>query len=326
MWWPAIGGLVIGIGGLFVPEALGVGYSTIGSLLAGTATWHVIFGILIVKTLIWSISLGSGTSGGVLAPLLMIGGALGAAEAHILPDYGVGFWPLIAMAATLAGTMRAPFTGVVFALELTGDMHSLPALLVAVMFAYGITVLIMKRSILTEKISRRGLHLSAEYSIDPLELGFVRDVMRLAPVTIRESDLARNDADAVPLHLGHGRQRLFPVLDDAGKLVGVLGRGDIEAHAPGSDRPPTGLLECIQRRVIVAYGNEPLRVAADRMAETGKTVLPVVSRTDRTELVGIISVNELLLGRKRTRTEERSRARSLMVPKVRRAATERVSQ
>ena len=160
MWWPAIGGAVIGAGGLFFPQALGVGYETIGAMLAGDVATHLIVGVLVVKAIIWSVSLGSGTSGGVLAPLLMLGCALGGVEAWLLPDFGAGFWPLVSMAAMLGGTMRAPFTGVIFALELTHDIDVLLPLLVAVAAAHAFTVLVLKRSILTEKIARRGYHLS----------------------------------------------------------------------------------------------------------------------------------------------------------------------
>src|SRR5580692_11592875 len=122
MWWPAIGGLAIGVGGLIFPQALGVGYETIGALLQGDVPLKVIVGILLVKSVIWAVSLGSGTSGGVLAPLLMIGGALGGLEARFLPWEGAGFWPLVSMGAILGGTMRSPLTAVTFALELTHDI------------------------------------------------------------------------------------------------------------------------------------------------------------------------------------------------------------
>jgi H+/Cl- antiporter ClcA len=125
MWWPAIGGLVIGIGGMCFPQALGVGYDTIGALLQGDVPGQIIAGILVVKSTIWVVSLGSGTSGGVLAPLLMMGGALGGLEAMFLPNEGAGFWPLVSMGAILGGTMRSPLTGVVFALELTHDVNVL---------------------------------------------------------------------------------------------------------------------------------------------------------------------------------------------------------
>src|SRR5436190_374135 len=184
MWWPPIGGLAIGIGGLLFPQALGVGYDVIGGLLQGDMPTRIILGVLIVKSAIWAVSLGSGTSGGVLAPLLMIGGALGGLEARFLPWEGAGFWPLVSMGAILGGTMRSPLTAVVFALELTHDINIMLPLLLAVTIAHGFTVLTLRRSILTEKVSRRGYHLSREYAIDPLEIIFTREVMRTSLVAL----------------------------------------------------------------------------------------------------------------------------------------------
>ena len=177
MWWPAIGGLIVGIGGLIVPQALGVGYNVIEAELNGTIALNLIVGILIVKTLIWSLSLGSGTSGGVLAPMLMIGGALGGLEATVFPHVAPGFWPLVGLAGVLGGVMRSPLTGVVFALELTHRYEALLPLLIGATAAYAVSILILRRSVLTEKIARRGLHLTREYSVDPLEVLFVGDVM-----------------------------------------------------------------------------------------------------------------------------------------------------
>jgi len=183
MWWPAIGGLVIGLGGWVFPQALGVGYETIGSVLQGHATLAIIGGVLVIKSVIWAVSLGSGTSGGVLAPLLMMGGALGGLESLVLPSEGAGFWPLISMAAVLGGTMRAPFTAVVFGLELTHDLNALVPMLLAVVVAHAFTVLMLPRSILTEKVARKGFHLSREYTVDPLEILLVRDVIDPEPQT-----------------------------------------------------------------------------------------------------------------------------------------------
>jgi len=177
MWWPAIGGLIIGVGGLFQPRALGVGYDVIGQLLTGRAALSLIISILIVKTLIWSLSLGSGTSGGVLAPVFMIGGALGALEGQFLPHVFPGFWAMAGLAAVLGGVMRSPLTGVVFTMELTHAWNTLLALVVASVSAYAVSVLILKRSVLTEKVARRGVHLTREYVTDPLEAYFAREVI-----------------------------------------------------------------------------------------------------------------------------------------------------
>ncbi|MGE0398451.1 MAG: chloride channel protein [Kofleriaceae bacterium] len=179
MWWPAIGGLAIGIGGMIEPRALGVGYESIGALLQDHLALRAILVLVIVKWSIWAISLGSGTSGGVLAPLLMIGGALGALEGHVLPFEGHGFWALVSMGAILGGTMRSPLTGILFAAEVTHDFGALLPISIAVVVAHGFTVLFLKRSILTEKLVRRGYHITREYQIDPLEVLFVRDVVTL---------------------------------------------------------------------------------------------------------------------------------------------------
>ncbi|HEY2716324.1 MAG TPA: chloride channel protein [Solirubrobacterales bacterium] len=181
MWWPAIGGVIIGLGGLVVPQALGVGYDVISSELDGSITTDLLVGILIVKTLIWSLALGSGTSGGVLAPMLMIGGALGGLEALVFPPVAPGFWALVGLAGVLGGVMRSPLTGVVFALELTHRWEALLPLLIAASAAYAVSVLLLRRSVLTEKVARRGVHLSREYSVDPLEVLFVGDVMAAGP-------------------------------------------------------------------------------------------------------------------------------------------------
>jgi H+/Cl- antiporter ClcA len=181
MWWPAIGGLAIGIGGLLSPRALGVGYDVITDLLAGTMGVRVVIALLLVKSTIWALSLGSGTSGGVLAPLLMVGAALGSVLSPILPHQGVAFWPLVGMAAILGGAMRVPFTAIVFSLELTHDVNMLLPLMIAVVAADAFTVLALRRSILTEKVDRRGFHLSREYATDPMELLFVHEVMSPEP-------------------------------------------------------------------------------------------------------------------------------------------------
>jgi chloride channel protein, CIC family len=235
MWWPAIGGVVVGLGGLIFPQALGVGYDTIGALLAGDVPRNLILGILLVKSVIWAVSLGSGTSGGVLAPLLMMGGALGGMEAMFLPAQGPGFWPLVSMGAVLGGTMRAPLTGVIFALEVTHDINMLVPLLLAVTISYGFSVLTLRRSILTEKIARRGLHLSCEYAVDPLETLRVRDVMRSTPETpcpdvpkalwARADEPLRHVAD----RMAHHGVTQLPVIDaeDPQCLLGTVSLSDL---------------------------------------------------------------------------------------------------
>lgn len=309
MWWPIIGGLVVGVGGLIFPQALGVGYDTIGTLLQGNVVLTTIAGILLVKSIIWAVSLGSGTSGGVLAPLLMMGGALGGLLSSFLPNEGLGFWPLIAMGAILGGTMRSPFTGVVFAVELTHDMNVILPLLVAAVVAHAFTVLTLRRSILTEKVARRGFHLSREYAVDPLEILFVREVMRpnvaAIPADTPVAELAASLHDGQSLR----RQRLYPVVDGDRKLIGVLPRHELQRFVQSANGK--GLREVIRQDAKVAYPDEPLRVVVYRMAETGLTRFPVVDRDGCNTLVGMISLDDLLQARVQTLEAERRRERIL---------------
>jgi H+/Cl- antiporter ClcA/CBS domain-containing protein len=313
MWWPAIGGLVVGLGGLLFPQALGVGYDTIGMLLQGDIPRATLAGILIVKLVIWAVALGSGTSGGVLAPLLMLGGALGGVEAMFLPSHGIGFWPLISMGAILGGTMRSPFTGIVFALELTHDYNALLPLMIANIFAYGVTVLLLKRSILTEKLSRRGFHLSREYSVDPLEILFAREVMRTNVMALRSSETVKEFAGWFrPDHSPRG-QHLYPVLDAEQKLTGVITRKDLEKVLERSHHATATIGSVAHRAPTVAFANEPLRSIVYRMAEKHFTRMPVLDAEDGHKLVGMISLEDMLSGRARTLTEERTRERVLRI-------------
>ena len=311
MWWPAIGGLVIGLGGLVFPQALGVGYDTIGSLLQGDVPGRIILGILVVKSIIWAVSLGSGTSGGVLAPLLMMGGALGGVEAMFFPYEGAGFWPLISMGAILGGTMRAPFTGVVFALELTHDVNILLPLLVAVTLAHGFTVLVLGRSILTEKVARRGYHLSREYSVDPLEILFVREVMRPNIAALPAEAPFAALAGSLRVDPDKGPQRLYPVVDESLSVLGVVTRVDLQRHVDAAGGG--GELASIVRTPVVAFPDEPLRVVVHRMAETALTRFPVVERGPSRRLLGMIALDDLLKARALNLEAEQRRERVLKV-------------
>src|SRR6204780_3846455 len=315
MWWPAIGGLAIGLGGVVFSQALGGGFDTIGSLLQGSVTTHVILGVLLVKWFIWAVSLGSGTSGGVLAPLLMMGGALGGLEAMFLPAEGAGFWPLISMAAVMGGTMRAPLMSIIFAFELTHDTNALLPLLIASLMSYSVTVLTLKRSILTEKVARRGYHLSCEYAVDPLEILYVREVMRTNVVALPASGKLSEVLEFLRVDIDHPQdQRLLPVVDGAGALVGVLTRADMrEAIARGGDTAlRTMLRDIVRPQTVETAPNEPLRAAVYRMAENGITRMPVVER-ETGKFVGLISLDDMLKGRARHLEEERRRERPLRV-------------
>jgi chloride channel protein, CIC family len=206
MWWPAIGGIGIGLGGFFFPRGLGVGYDNIAELLRGNAPLGLLLGLLLAKSLMWAFSLSSGTSGGVLAPLLMIGAAIGEMAARLahLPGDMQALFALMGMGAMLAGSLGVPLTAILFSLELT---HALPALLplaLACTAAYLVTSLVMPRSILTEKLSRRGYHLSREYGVDPLETVSVGEVM------------SPNAVDAV---LATGELEVFAYSDETCRAV-----------------------------------------------------------------------------------------------------------
>jgi len=312
MWWPPIGGLVVGLGGLIFPQALGVGYDTIGALLQGDVARTTILGILLVKSVIWAVSLGSGTSGGVLAPLLMMGGALGGIEAMFLPNEGVGFWPLISMGAILGGTMRSPLTGIIFALELTHDINVLLPLLVAAVIAHAFTVLALKRSILTEKVARRGYHLSREYAVDPLEILSVRDAMRTNLVALPAEGALDQVRKSLSTNHGPRGQHLYPVVDHSKHLCGVITRKHLHKLLADPHSEKHTMREAAGH-AVVAHPDEPLRVVVNRMAESGLTRFPVVDRGDGRKLVGMISLRDLLSARTRNLEEERNRERVLRV-------------
>ena len=312
MWWPAIAGVAIGVGGLVVPQTLGVGYDVIGAELRGSISLHLVIGILVVKTLVWSFSLGSGTSGGVLAPMFMIGGALGALEAHVFPQVAPGFWALVALAGVLGGVMRSPVTGVVFALELTHRWDALLPVMIGSLAAYGASTLLLNRSVLTEKIARRGYHLSREYDVDPLEIIFVSEVMT-SDVVEFERDLPIAKA-MVALQdpeddFAVWAQQLYPVVVEDG-LMGVITRGSILASA---STPNATVADSILTDPTCVHSDQTLRQVAETMAVHDVTTLPVVNRDDPRRVVGIITLPQLLAARRRDQQEARERERVLRV-------------
>ncbi len=313
MWWPPIGGLVVGLGGLVDGKALGVGYPVIGAELAGHLALGALLLLLVVKLVIWSVALGSGTSGGILAPLLMMGAATGGIIGHAFGGPS-GTWALMGMAGALAGVTRSPLTSVVFAFELTHDTGSLLPLLITCALAHLVSTLILRRSILTEKVARKGFHVMREYAVDQLEAVFVREAMLQDVIAMTAEDPAaelRGILEADPLAR---RQRLYPVLGPKG-LVGVVGWSDLTECR---DRPSTRIGDIAHVDPVVAWPDETLRSAADRMAEHTLGALPVVDRADRGHLVGVVTHFELLAGRRRQLVEERHRERSLRLVSWRR--------
>jgi len=307
MWWPAIGGLFVGIGGWLDPRVLGVGYDTIHALLRGELVGAVVIGLLIGKAVVWSISLGSGTSGGVLAPLLIIGGALGAVEGKFIPIGDPGLWALISMAAIMGGTMRSPLTSMIFALELTHDLDTLPALLVSCIAAHAVTVLLLRRSILTEKVARRGFHVTREYSVDPLAVLRVGEVMDRNPPTVpaqmKVTELSDLIANGDP-ELSHRQGTL--IADEQGNLAGIITRGDL---VRALEKSPDGstVLEAGSQHLIVTFPDEILHEAVTRMVRHDIGRLPVVRRSNPKQIVGYLGRASIMTARLRRHEEENYR-------------------
>src|SRR6185295_15336230 len=218
-----------------------------------------LLGILLGKSLVWSIALGSGTSGGVLAPLLMMGGALGAALAPLIPLGDSGLWALIGMAAMMGGTMRSPLTSMIFTLELTQDLNLLPGLLVGCIAAHGVTVLLLRRSILTEKVARRGFHVMREYSVDPLSVVRVGEVMYEDVFTISPKMKVTELSDRIAQHDPQVADRQgLPIVDENQRLVGIITRGDVLRTLEQGANGNTTVLEAGSRDLIITYADEIL--------------------------------------------------------------------
>lgn len=306
MWWPMLGGLVVGIGGLIEPQALGVGYDNIAEMLDGRTVATAALMLLVVKGIIWSVALGSGTSGGVLAPLLIMGGAMGAVLSGFLPEADPGFWALLAMAATMGGTMRAPLTATFFAVELTGNTHMLVPLIAACAAAHAVTVLLMKRSILTEKIARRGHHLVREYRVDPFALTRVREVMT-SQVESVPATMTLHGAAAF-LTAPETRHPSFPVVDENGHVLGLIDPPAILRWRRAGKHRTTTLGDLLAgSKVTLAYPDEYLEGLSDKLLTANVSHLPVVTRESQ-QLVGYVGWKDLMRVRSRKQAEERDRS------------------
>jgi len=309
MWWPAIGGLVVGLGGMIDPAALGVGYDNLQAMLDGSFTVHALVVLLLVKAVIWAVALGSGTSGGVLAPLLIIGGALGALFGHYFSPEHQSMCALLGMAAMMGGTMRSPLTAAVFGLELTGNIHALLPLVGACAVSHGFTVLLLKRSILTERIARRGLHLSREYSVDPFEQVRVQDVM------IRNVDTlpaAMSVQSAIEFFTTDApRHKSYPLVDTHGTLRGMISRADVLRWTMNGEDAQARLAELSRvEEGLVTSPDELLGSLADRMGQFDIGRVPVISPTDR-RLIGIVARKDLLKVRAHLLAHEHERTAPL---------------
>jgi H+/Cl- antiporter ClcA/predicted transcriptional regulator len=310
MWWPVIGGFIVGVGGVIEPHALGVGYDTIADELAGNIAVTTLISIFVVKLIIWAVALGSGTSGGILAPILIMGAALGGLLGLIFPGKIPSEWALLGMAGALAGVMRSPFTSVIFPIELTHSTNLFLPLLITVTLAHLISVLILKRSILTEKVARRGFHVLREYAVEPLKVLFAEDVMSTDILTIPTGTtlLAAEEMIKTRNHLR--KQRLLPIVNQEGIILGVISWQDILQKALQGNL--SGKVDDYMiKDIITTYPEESLRSIADIMAANRVGVLPVVDRYQKGKLRGLITQYELLTARDRILQEERKRERIL---------------
>ncbi len=308
MWWPMLGGLIVGAGGLIEPQALGVGYDMIEALLRNDLALHALLVLLVVKALVWSVALGSGTSGGVLAPLLIIGGALGAVVGVLFAPEHAALYALLGMASMMGGTMRSPLTASIFALELTGDWQALLPLIAACTAAHAVTVLILNRSILTERIARRGHHIFREYGIDPFETTRVSDIMVSAVDTL-SSTLSVKDAVSF-FTVDEHRHKTYPVIDERRRLVGMISRADILRWTVEDDVPDVPLGEVVaEREVVTGQADELVAVLADRMARADVGRVPIVNSEGL--LIGLVARKDLLHARARLMPQESDRAAPL---------------
>ena len=308
MWWPAIGAVFVGIGGYIDPRVLGVGYKIIHSLLSGEMVGMTLLGLLAAKALVWSIALCSGTSGGVLAPLLIMGGAMGAFVSHWLPVGDASLWAMVGMAGIMGGTMRSPFTGMIFVLELTHDLNALPALMAGSIAALGVTVLLLRRSILTEKIARRGLHITREYTVDPFNLLRVSEVMDENPPTIPASMTVAELADRIAAGDARLTRRQGTIIvDEQGLLAGIIARGDMMRAMP--DIFTRTVLEAGKRDPVVTFPDELLNDAVAKMLKHDVGRLPVVERENPRHVVGYLGRADIMAARANHLEEEHTRER-----------------
>ncbi|MDE1903304.1 MAG: chloride channel protein, partial [Alphaproteobacteria bacterium] len=307
MWWPMLGGVVVGLGGLIEPHALGVGYDNIAALLHGNISDVGAARLLVVKAIIWSVALGSGTSGGVLAPLLIMGGAVGAVFGSVMPVGNVELWALLGMAAIMGGTMRSPLTAIVFALELTHNVGALLPLSVACIAAHATTVLLLRRSILTEKVARRGHHVMREYIVDPFETMRVADIMA-TPIDTLAADMPVGDA--ITFFTGPeaaSRHKSYPVVDTDGRLVGMVARSDALRWTMAGWPAGHTLRDLIaERELVTGYEDELVGELADRMAAAEVGRAPVLRRSDDI-VVGLVARRDLLQVRAHAVRQERKR-------------------
>ena len=315
LWWPAIGALGLGIIGYFVPRVLGVGYDTISDILNANLALKVLIVVMLAKAVALVISLGSGTSGGLLAPMFMSSAALGGVFAmgmnEVFPaaHLSAGAFALVAMGAVFGAASRAAFSFIVFAFEITRDYNSVLPLMLVTVIADGVAILLMpKASIMTEKLVRRGLRIHQDYEADVLQQMVVSETMdREAPV-LPAGIPVRELAERIARHEPEVSRHQGMLLMDADKrLAGIITRGDILRSL---DEDPSGamsLLEAGSRKMIVTHPDETLHEAAAKMLRNNIGRLPVVDRKDPQHVVGYLGRPGIMAARLHRLHEEHVR-------------------
>jgi len=316
MWWPAIGALGLGIIGYFVPRVLGVGYDTITDILNNHLALKVLLLVLVFKALALLVSLGSGTSGGLLAPMFMSSAALGGVFAmgvnRLFPSTAASVYPaafaLVAMGAVFGAASRATFTFIIFAFEITGDYNAVLPLMLVSVIADGIALWFNRTSIMTEKLARRGLKIHTDYEPDVFQQVSVGEYMAAPPPSLPPdmpvAELAAGIAHREPRFTA---RQSFPVIDGNGKLVGIMTRSNLLAALETEEGALRPVADFCTRKVIVAYPDEVLYEAVERMLQNNVGRLPVVDRDDPAKLVGYLGRAEVLAARMRRIEEERVR-------------------
>jgi len=315
MWWPALGAIVVGVGGWISPRALGVGYDSIFAMLNMKLALGALLTLLVVKTVIWVVALGSGTSGGILAPILIIGGCFGGVAGIVFHAPHPGVWALLGMSAIFAGVTRTPFTSILFPLELTHNLGAMLPLLIASCIATGVSSYILPRSILTEKISRRGLHLTREYSVDALEMHYTKEIVYLPDRTV--DGLETIGEIARQLLSANSLEKWVAVSTPSERFAGMVGVWDIVRQS--HDHPEWRMVDCITHVPRVTT-TDSTKVALHAMLENDVPWVQVMTADNQP--LGAVTIEQLLHLRHREKEQENLRHRVFRIPLSQRKKTD----
>ncbi|MBS1911989.1 MAG: chloride channel protein [Bacteroidetes bacterium] len=320
MWWPAIGGIAVGAIGIFAPETMGVGYDNITSLLSGTLPLRAILVLCVLKYCSWAVSLSSGTSGGTLAPLLTIGGAFGALAGmllqHLIPGAGIDIptAALVGMAAMFTGASRALLASIIFALETTMQPHALLPLLGGCIAAYFVSYLVMRGSIMTEKIERRGVRTPQAYEPDILRSVTVGQVMQSETHVLSAENTVREVREWIKHNATEATELAFAVVTEENQLIGLVNRADIFSRHSSEDGP---ISEVVRRNPPFLYAETTLDAAVDLMQKFDTDLLPVVTNDSSREIVGVLVPRDVFKAYSIQRNQRRVLHRSISLKRAR---------